>query len=148
MAIFNHSMLYERSSILASTVGTMRRQLERSLEYARQRKQFGQPIGSFQAISRKLVDMRVRLDTAQLLLYRLGWLLDNERPATLESALVKLYLSESFVQTSLDALQIHGGYGYMAEYELERDVRDAIGSRLYSGTSEIQYNIVARSMGL
>jgi alkylation response protein AidB-like acyl-CoA dehydrogenase len=148
MAIFNHSMLYERSSILASTVGTMRRQLERSLEYARQRKQFGQSIGSFQAISRKLVDMRVRLDTAQLLLYRLGWLLDQERPATLESALVKLYLSESFVQTSLDALQIHGGYGYMSEYELERDVRDAIGSRLYSGTSEIQYNIVARSMGL
>ena len=148
MAIFNHSMLYERSCILASTVGTMRRQLERSLEYARQRKQFGQPIGSFQAISRMLVDMRLRLDTARLLLYHLGWLLDQQKPATLDSALTKLYLSESFVQSSLDALQIHGGYGFMSEYELERDVRDAIGSRLYSGTSEIQYNIVARSMGL
>jgi alkylation response protein AidB-like acyl-CoA dehydrogenase len=148
MAIFNHSMLYERSCILASTVGTMRRQLERSLEYARQRKQFGQPIGSFQAISRMLVDMRLRVDTARLLLYRLGWLLDQQKPATLESALTKLYLSESFVRSSLDALQIHGGYGFMSEYELERDVRDAIGSRLYSGTSEIQYNIVARTMGL
>jgi hypothetical protein len=148
MAIFNHSMLYERSCILASTVGTMRRQLERSLEYARQRKQFGQPIGSFQAISRMLVDMRLRLDTGRLLLYHLGWLLDQQKPATLESALTKLYLSESFVQSSLEALQIHGGYGFMSEYELERDVRDAIGSRLYSGTSEIQYNIVARSMGL
>jgi alkylation response protein AidB-like acyl-CoA dehydrogenase len=148
MAIFNHSMLYERSCILASTVGTMRRQLERSLDYARQRKQFGQPIGSFQAISRMLVDMRLRVETAQLLLYRLGWLLDQKKPATLESALTKLYLSESFVRSSLDALQIHGGYGFMSEYELERDVRDAIGSRLYSGTSEIQYNIVARNMGL
>ena len=61
---------------------------------------------------------------------------------------MKLYLSECFVRSSLDALQIHGGYGYMTEYELERDVRDAIGSRLYSGTSEIQCNIAARSMGL
>jgi hypothetical protein len=148
MAIFNHSMLYERSCILASTVGTMRRQLERSLDYARQRKQFGQPIGSFQAISRMLVDMRLRVETARLLIYHLGWLLDQQRPATLQSALTKLYLSESFVRTSLDALQIHGGYGFMSEYELERDVRDAIGSRLYSGTSEIQYNIVARNMGL
>jgi alkylation response protein AidB-like acyl-CoA dehydrogenase len=148
MAIFNHSMLYERSCILASTVGTMRRQLERSLDYAKQRKQFGQSIGSFQAIANKLVDMRMRVDTAQLLLYRLGWLLDQKKPATLESALTKLYLSESFVRSSLDALQIHGGYGFMSEYELERDVRDAIGSRLYSGTSEIQYNIVARNLGL
>jgi hypothetical protein len=95
-----------------------------------------------------LVDMRLRVETARLLIYHLGWLLDQQRPATLQSALTKLYLSESFVRTSLDALQIHGGYGFMSEYELERDVRDAIGSRLYSGTSEIQYNIVARNMGL
>ncbi|MGH3105483.1 MAG: acyl-CoA dehydrogenase family protein [Gaiellaceae bacterium] len=148
MLVFDASMTLERSCILASTVGTMERQLERSLAYARERKQFGQPIGGFQAVAHKLVDMKLRLETARLLLYRLGWLLDSGKPATLESALVKLYLSECHVRSSLDALQVHGGYGYMTEYELERDVRDAIGSRLYSGTSELQYNIVARGMGL
>ena len=148
MAVFNTSMTWERSCILASTVGSMERQLERSIAYAQERKQYGQPIGRFQAVSRMLVDMKVRLETARLLLYRLGWLLDSGRSAVLDSALVKLYLSESYVKSSLDALQVHGGYGYMTEYELEREVRDAVGSRLYSGTSEIQYTIAARSMGL
>ena len=148
MLVFDSSMSMERSCILASTVGTMERQLERSLEYARERRQFGQPIGSFQAVSHRLVDMKLRLDTARLLLYRLGWLIDRGEPTTLESALVKLYLSECYVRSSLDGLQVHGGYGYMTEYELERDVRDAIGSRLYSGTSELQYEVAAKNMGL
>jgi alkylation response protein AidB-like acyl-CoA dehydrogenase len=148
MAVFNTSMTWERGCILASTVGAMERQLERSLAYAQERKQFGQPIGSFQAVARSLVDMKIRLETARLLLYRLGWLLSTGRQAALDSALVKLYLSDCYVRSSLDALQIHGGYGYMTEYELEREVRDALGSKIYSGTSEIQYNIAARSMGL
>jgi alkylation response protein AidB-like acyl-CoA dehydrogenase len=148
MVVFNSSMTWERGCILASTVGAMERQLETATEYARERRQFGAAIGSFQAVSRKLVDMRLRLETSRLLLYRLGWLLDSGEPATTESALVKLYLSESYVRSSLDALQVHGGYGYMTEYELERELRDAIGSRLYSGTSELQYNIVAHGMGL
>jgi len=148
MAVFNTSMTWERGCILASTVGSMERQLERSLAYAQERKQFGQPIGSFQAVARTLVDMKIRLETARLLLHRLGWLLSTGRPAALDSALVKLYLSDCYVQSSLDALQIHGGYGYMTEYELEREVRDALASKIYSGTSEIQYNLAARSMGL
>jgi alkylation response protein AidB-like acyl-CoA dehydrogenase len=148
MAMFTSSMLWERSCILASTVGTMQYQLERAIAYARERRQFGQPIGSFQAVSHRIVDMKVRVETARLLLYRLGWLLERGQPATIDSALAKLYLSECFVQSSLDALQVHGGYGYMTEYELERDVRDAIGARLYSGTSDIQRNIIARSLGL
>jgi alkylation response protein AidB-like acyl-CoA dehydrogenase len=141
-------MTWERGCILASTVGTMERQLERCLEYARERKQFGVPIGSFQAVSHKLVDMKLRLETSRLLLYRLAALIDEGKPTGLESALVKLHLSDSFVKSSLDALQVHGGYGYMTEYELERDVRDAIGSKLYSGTSELQYEIVAKNLGL
>jgi L-prolyl-PCP dehydrogenase len=148
MAVFNHSMLWERSCILASCVGTMQRQLERSVAYAKERQQFGKPIGSFQAISDKLVQMRLRVETARLMLYRLGWLLDQGKPAAVESALTKLHIAESFLQSSLDAVQIRGGYGYMTEYEVERDVRDAIGSRIYSGTSEIQRMIVARAMGL
>jgi alkylation response protein AidB-like acyl-CoA dehydrogenase len=148
MAVFNSSMVWERSCILASAVGAMERQLEKSIVYAQERKQFGKSIGSFQAVANPLVDMKIRLETARLLLYRVAWLLDSGRPATLDSALVKLYLSDSYLRSSLDALQVHGGYGYMTEYELEREVRDAVGSRLYSGTSEIQYNIAARSLGL
>jgi alkylation response protein AidB-like acyl-CoA dehydrogenase len=147
-ALFNAAMLMERSLILACTVGSMQRGLERSLAHACEREQFGKPIGSFQAVSHRLVDMKLRLETSRLLLYRLGWLLDTGRPAELDAALVKLHLSESFVTSSLDALQIHGGYGYMTEQELERDVRDALGSRLYSGTSDIQKNLAALHLGL
>ena len=84
-------MDWERSCILASSVGAMQRQLERCIEYAQERRQFGQPIGKFQAVSNRIVDMKVRLETARLLLYRLGWLLDRARRVTLDSALVKLY---------------------------------------------------------
>ena len=146
--MFNAAMLMERSLILACTIGSMERGLERSLAYARERVQFGKPIGSFQAVSHRLVDMKLRLETSRLLAYRLAWLLDNGKPAELDAALVKLHLSESFVASSLDALQIHGGYGYMTEQELERDVRDALGGRLYSGTSDIQKNLAALHMGL
>lgn len=148
MTVFTSSMERERSLILACTVGTMERNLERSIAYARERKQFGTSIGKNQAIAHRIVDMKLRLEAGRLLLYRLGWLLDSGKPATLDAAMTKMFLSESFVQSSLDALQIHGGYGYMSEYEIERDVRDAIGSRIYSGTSDIQKNLAARYLGL
>lgn len=148
MAIFNQAMLWERSLILAGSVGAMQRQLERCIEYAGERRQFGQPIGKFQAVSHTIADMKVRLETARLLVYRLGWLLERRRATPLDAALAKLHLSESYVQSSLEALQIHGGYGYMTEYELERDVRDAIGTRIHSGTSDMQRTIIARFLGL
>jgi alkylation response protein AidB-like acyl-CoA dehydrogenase len=148
MAIFNVAMQWERSCILASTVGTMQRQLERCIVHARERRQFGQPIGKFQAVSHRIADMKVRLETARLLPYRLGWLIDRGKSTALDAALAKLYLSECYLQSSLDALQIFGGYGYMSEYELEREVRDAIGSRIHSGTSDIQRNIIAGLLGL
>ena len=149
LALFNSSMDWERSCILASCVGTMQRQLEQCIDYARERKQFGQPIGKFQAVAHRIVEMKVRLETSRLLLYKLGWTKAQGNKSTpMESALVKLYLSDCFVNSSLDALSVHGGNGYMTEYELERDVRDAIGSRIYSGTSDIQKNIVAGYLGL
>ncbi|HEV8340585.1 MAG TPA: acyl-CoA dehydrogenase family protein [bacterium] len=148
LAIFNHSMDWERGCILASAVGAMRRQLERCVGYAKERSQFGQPIGKFQAVAHRLVDMKVRLETARLLLYQYGWLKASGKHTGVESAMTKLYVSESYLQSSLDALQIFGGYGYMTEYELEREVRDAVGGRLYSGTSDIQRNIIAGGLGL
>jgi alkylation response protein AidB-like acyl-CoA dehydrogenase len=148
MAIFNTAMRWERGLILAGAVGTMRRQLERCLDYAAERVQFGQPIGAFQAVSHKIADMRLRLDTSRLMLYRMAGLLEAGAATDLDAALTKLHLSESLVESSLAALQIHGGYGYMTEYGLERDVRDALAARIYSGTSEMQRNVVARHLGL
>jgi alkylation response protein AidB-like acyl-CoA dehydrogenase len=148
VSIFNSSMEWERSGILASHVGVMERQLETCIRYARERVQFGQPIGKHQSIANRIADMRVRLDAARLMLYRVAWLKQSGKNAVVEAAATKLFLSESFVQSSHDAIRIHGGYGYATEFEVERDLRDAIGGTLYSGTSDIQRVIIARWLGL
>ena len=113
MAIFNHSMDWERSFILATAVGAMQRQLETCIEYARRRKQFGQPIGRFQSVSNKIVDMKLRLETARLLMQHLAWARGVGQPTALESAMAKLWVSEAYLASSLDSVQIHGGSGYM-----------------------------------
>jgi alkylation response protein AidB-like acyl-CoA dehydrogenase len=145
-AVFNCSMAWERASILATCLGTMRRQLERCIEYARTRQQFGQPIGKFQSVANRIVDMQLRYETARLLLYKVGWLMEKGKSADRDAAMAKLYVSEAFVQSCLDAVQVHGASGYMTELEFERELRDAVGSRLYSGTSEIQRNIIAKGL--
>jgi hypothetical protein len=147
-AIFNSSMEWERSCILGSHVGAMERQLEEAIRYARERSQFGQKIGKFQSVANRVADMKVRLETARLLLYKVAWLKQMGKPAVMEAALAKLYLSESFVKSSLDTIRTYGGYGYMTELEVERDLRDAVGGLLYSGTSDIQRMIIARWLGL
>jgi alkylation response protein AidB-like acyl-CoA dehydrogenase len=92
--------------------------------------------------------MKVRLDTCRPLVYRIGWLKDQDRSAMQEAAIAKLHVSECYVKSSLDAIQVFGGYGYMTDQEIERDLRDAVGSTIYSGTNEIQRNIIASSLGL
>ena len=144
--VFECSMEWERGCILASCLGAMDRQLEACLSHARSRKQFGKPIGKFQSVANRLVDMKVRLDTCRPLVYRIGALKDAGKVATTEAAIAKLYVSESYVKSCLDAVQVFGGYGYMTELQVERDLRDSIGSTLYSGTSEIQRNIIARGL--
>jgi len=146
--IFNEGIEWERSCMLASDVGVMERQLEECINYAKVREQFKKPIGKFQAISHKIADMKVRLETARLILYKVAWLKQTQGRAGMEAAIAKLYLSESLIQSCLDAIQIHGGYGYTSEFEIERDLRDSISSTLYSGTSEIQKNIIAKYLGL
>src|SRR5262249_55226158 len=145
---FTSTMDWERICLFASHVGTMERLIETSVAYARTRVQFGQAIGKFEAISHRIADMKVQLEAARLLTYRAAWRLGRAKSASLDAAIAKLFVSESLVKTALDTIQIHGGYGYMVDYEVERALRDAVGSTIYSGTSEMQRNIIARWLGL
>lgn len=148
MAIFNSSMEWERSCILASAVGAMQRQLETCVRYAQTRQQFGQAIGKFQSVSNKIADMYLRLEAARLLIYKVAWLKQQGKSALTEAAAAKVFTSEAWIQSSLDAIQIHGAFGYMTESEIERDLRDSVAGTIYSGTSEIQRMIIARTLGL
>ena len=138
-------MEWERSCILASYVGAMERQLETCVEYAKTRRQFGQPIGNFQSVANKIVDMKVRLETSRLapLQGRRGCKSAGQEARDSTRRSPSSTSASAAVQSCLDAIQIHGGYGYMTEFELERDLRDSIAGRIYSGTSEIQRNIIA-----
>lgn len=146
--IFNNSMEWERASILANLVGAMEHQVEECIRHANKRTQFRKPIGKFQSVSNRIVDMKLRHETSRLLLYKVAWLKKTKGSAAMEAALAKLYLSEAWVASCQNSVVIHGGYGYMADHEVERDFRDAVGSLLYSGTSDIQRTIAARALGL
>lgn len=147
-AVFSESMSWERSCLFALYIGSMERQLDETIAFARERRQSGRPIGKFQAISHRIADMKLRLEGARLLLYRACWLRDQDVDATLEISLAKLAVSEAAIQSSLDAIQIHGGSGFVAETGVERALRDAIPSTIFSGTSEIQRNLIAQRLGL
>jgi alkylation response protein AidB-like acyl-CoA dehydrogenase len=139
---------YERFTIIPNHIGAMQYQLEQALAYAKQREQFGKPITQFQSISNRLANMKLRLETARLLLYKAAWLKDQNQDVMMEACLVNLYLAESFVESSMDSIRIHGGNGYMTDFEVERDLRDAVGTTIYAGTSDIQRNIIAKLLEL
>ncbi|MHB8134447.1 MAG: acyl-CoA dehydrogenase family protein [Anaerolineaceae bacterium] len=146
--LFHGSMEWERSCILASSLGAMDYQLEKSIEYVKGRKQFGRSISDFQSVSNRVVDMKVRIETARLMLYKVAWLKSIGKSAVMEAAIAKLYLSECFVQSSIDAVRVHGANGYLTDFGVEHELRDSIGGLIYSGTSDIQRNIIARMLGL
>jgi hypothetical protein len=148
LAFFQHAMEWERGLILAPALGAMQRTLEACRARARERRQFGKPIGAFQLVATRLVDMQLRLESARLLLYKAAALKAQGKPVTMEAAMAKLAASEAWVRSAEDAIQIHGGHGYLAENGIERELRDALASRLYSGTSEIQREVIAHWMGL
>ncbi|MBT0652926.1 acyl-CoA dehydrogenase family protein [Geobacter luticola] len=147
-AIFNSEMEYERSCLFATHVGAMEKILDECISYAKVREQFGKPIGSNQSISHKIADMKVRVELSRLMLYKAAWMKAQGKRAPIESAIAKLYISESYVQNCLEAIQIHGGYGYSTELDFERHLRDSVAGKIYSGTSEIQRNIIANFLGL
>ncbi|MGH9493663.1 MAG: acyl-CoA dehydrogenase family protein [Candidatus Sulfotelmatobacter sp.] len=147
-AVFTSSMEWERICILASHLGAMQRIMETCIKYAKERKQFGEPIGKFPAINNKIADMDVRLETGRLALYKAAWLKSQGRHPIREASIAKLYVAEACIKSCLEAIQLHGGYGYMVEYELERELRDAIAGTIYSGTSEVHRVIIGSYYGL
>ncbi len=136
-----------RISIGALSVGIAQASLDSALAYAKERKQFGQPISKFQAIQFKLADMATRIELARLAVHRAAWLKDQGQPFTRESAIAKLFASETAVAAALEAIQIFGGYGYTKEYPVERFLRDAKLMEIGEGTSEVQRLVIARQLG-
>jgi len=147
-SISNYSLEYDRCCMLACKLGSMEKQLDQSVEFAKSRKQFGKTIGSFQSISNRIADMKSRLEIAKLLLYKMAWMKKNDMPGMLDGAILKLFLSESYVESSLDAIRIFGGSGYLTENGIERGLRDAVGGVIYAGTSDIQRNIISSHLGI
>ena len=135
-----------RIGIAAFSLGIAQASLEASIKYAQDRRQFGHAIGEFQAIQFKIADMATQVDAARLLTWRAASLRDAGRAHTLESSMAKLYASEVGVAASLDAVQIHGGYGFLKEFTVERYLRDSKLGTIGEGTSEVQRLVIAREL--
>lgn len=146
--IFAASMQAERTCLFASYLGVMDRQLAETIEYARARRQFGRPIADNQAVSHRIADMRLRLDAARLLLYRACWLADRGEEAALETSLAKIAVSEAAVRSGIDAVRVHGAAGVVRETGVEDALQDALPATIFSGTSDMQREIVASRLGL
>src|SRR5579871_3471453 len=135
-----------RISIAALSVGTAQGAYEAALKYSKHRKQFGRPISEFQAIQNKLADMATEIDAARLLTYRAGWMKDRGQRVTKESSMAKLFASEIAVRVANEAVQIHGGYGFIKDYPVEKFYRDVKLCTIGEGTSEIQRLVIARQL--
>ncbi|MGI0746823.1 acyl-CoA dehydrogenase family protein [Pseudomonas aeruginosa] len=146
--VFQSSMGWERACLFAAFLGMMERQLEETLAYARSRRQFGKAIGAYQAVSHRIAEMKLRLESSRLLLYRACWGMDQGDPQQLHIALSKLAISEGALASSLDAVRIFGGRGCLEGFGIEEMFRDSVGTVIFSGTSDMQREIVARELGL
>lgn len=136
-----------RIGIAAMAVGIAQAAFNKALAYSKERKQFGRPLSEFQVTQFKLADMAMKIELARNMVYKAAWLKDQGRPFTKEASMAKLYASEISMEVADEAIQIHGGYGYMKEYEVERYMRDAKLLEIGEGTSEIQRMVIARQIG-
>jgi alkylation response protein AidB-like acyl-CoA dehydrogenase len=148
MSIFQGSMAWERGCLFAAYLGAMERDLATAISFARERHQFGRPIGQNQAISHRIADMKLRLESARWLLYRSCWLKDRGQESTLDISLAKLAVSEAAVQSGMDLVRIHGSLGVSSDSRLADSLFNALPSTVFSGTSEIQRDLIARGLGL
>nr|WP_313896226.1 acyl-CoA dehydrogenase family protein [Streptomyces sp. YIM 98790] len=146
--VFDHVISWEVLCSFAVNAGEMQHRLEKTLDHARNRTQFGSPIGSFQAVAHRIVDMRIAVDTARRALYDAALRVSRNEEATVDVAIAKLLTSEANMATAVAAVQTYGAHGYMTESGAEHDVRGALAGLIYSGTSDIQRNRIARMMGL
>lgn len=138
----------ERLCLSAARLGAAQSALDDAVEYAKVRHQFGRPIGSFQAVSHSLAEMATRIEAARWMVYRLAWLIAEDRPRTREAAMVKLFASETYQFVAQAGVQVLGGYGYTMEAPMSRHYRDAKLGTIGGGTSEIQRGLIARELGL
>lgn len=145
-AVMMHTLEWERGCLLAPALGTMDRLLQATTGYVRTRKQFGRPVVDFEAVGALLAEMRLRLELSRLLMYEFAWMKDQGMAAGLQASMTKLYVSESLRRSAEIAVHLHGANGYMRDLEFERDWRDAMASSLYSGTTEMQHNLIAESL--
>jgi alkylation response protein AidB-like acyl-CoA dehydrogenase len=146
--VFRTSMEWERSCLFAQYLGVMDRQLEDVIAFARRRRQFGKALGRHQAVAHRAAEMKLRLDAGRLLLHRACWLKSRGLESSLEVSLAKLAISEGAVRSGLDAIQIFGALGVKTETGIAASLYDAIPSTIFSGTSEIQRDLIARGLGL
>ncbi|MEU8763371.1 acyl-CoA dehydrogenase family protein [Streptomyces sp. NPDC048659] len=146
--ILDYVMKREILYAFSLTLGEMRHRLDTVLDFATERTQFGQPIGSYQAVSHKIVDMRIAVETAAKWLADTGAKAERGEDISLDLAATKIVVSEANVKTALDAVQIHGGRGVLTSYGIERGLRDSVAGTIYSGSSEIQRNRMAALLGL
>lgn len=122
--------------------------LERAVAFVKERKSGGRAIGDYQAVSHELANLRAKLEAARLLTYQSAWKLGTNERTGLDASITKLIVSETFKEFALKIFQIYAGHAYKNNHEAERFLRDAMGSTLYSGTSEVQRNIIAKNMGM
>lgn len=147
-AVFRDSMAWERACLFAQYLGVMDRQLDEVVGFAKDRRQFGKALGRHQAVAHRVADMKLRLDAARLLLHRACWMKSEGLECSLEISLAKLAISEAAVQSGLDAIQIFGGLGIKTETGVANALLDAIPGTIFSGTSEVQRDLIARGLGL
>ena len=146
LTVGKETLEWERSCLIAPIVGGMEYMLECSTAYAKERKQFGRPIADFQAIQHKLVDMKIAVEGARLLVYRVAWLKQQGKAAMMEAAIAKLWATEAAVRVAYDAVQVFGGYGYIHDYPAERFYRDTRLGTIGAGTSEVQKMVIAHEL--
>jgi alkylation response protein AidB-like acyl-CoA dehydrogenase len=147
-SLFTFIIEWERFYEFVPHIGVMQRVMEQCIEQANARKQFGQSIAEYQGVSHKIADMKVAIEMSRLMMYKIACLKDQNKPAYVEASIFKLFVSENYIKTCRDALQIFGAYGYAKEYDLERELRDALASSIYSGTNEIQRNTIFKMASL
>ncbi len=147
-SIFSAVLDIERAYVFAPQIGAMERQLHETIAFAKDREQGGHPISEYQAVSHRIVAMKERHETCRLLLYRAAMADAVGRGVTLAASLAKIVTADAGIASSIDAATIHGAKGYVTEFEVERQLRDAVGGLVYSGATDVLRNVVARHLGV